>query len=606
MVRRTTLRAAAGLLLSLLALPVGAAHAGNWLKPVPLNLSTGAAPSVALDANGNAVVTWQTHPGGTPAGIVVQGAHHLFGPTGFSELPDFSTDTTTGHGNGSALVVTNRLGNGLVVWVNDLGGGTQQIQMRTIVPGGAVGAIQTVPSAGALGGRSNPAAAINDNGDAVVAWQHGTAIEAITRQGLGGLFTNVTTPDQLDAASNTAPSVAIDGAGNSIVVWQAVAAIDAKRHPAGGSWTASPDSIATGGHLYTSPAIAANPSGQMVVAYLDNGTSVAATSGTVSGGWGATPAVTTLSSSSVNHGPSVNVDDTGGAAVGWSTATAVQVSLRPAGGSFPAPAGALSVSPVPVTPNSIALAGNGHGALIVSWWSFETSVMQNVVRAAVKPAGAAAFGASQIVSDPTTYSSVPVIALDQNGDGVVGFSLGATPAGTAVAVYDGAGPVLGSATGPATVKQGASAAFSVPQPTDAFSAVASVSWSFGDGATAKGTQVSHAFGRAGTFTVKVTATDAAGNASSASRTVTVTPTAPPPLRCRVPKLKGKTLGQAKTLLRRAHCALGKVSKPKPPKHRKLRQLIVSRTSPGAGAVRAAGAKVALTLAEAPKPKKHKK
>ena len=75
----------------------------------------------------------------------------------------------------------------------------------------------------------------------------------------------------------------------------------------------------------------------------------------------------------------------------------------------------------------------------------------------------------------------------------------------------------------------------------------------------------------------------------------------------MPKLKGKTLSQATTALRKANCALGNVTKPKKPKHRKLRKLIVSRSNPGAGSVRARGTKVALTLVEAPKPKpKHKK
>ena len=38
-----------------------------------------------------------------------------------------------------------------------------------------------------------------------------------------------------------------------------------------------------------------------------------------------------------------------------------------------------------------------------------------------------------------------------------------------------------------------------------------LAWSFGDGATATGGAVSHAFGSAGAFNVTVTATDAAGN-----------------------------------------------------------------------------------------------
>jgi hypothetical protein len=73
---------------------------------------------------------------------------------------------------------------------------------------------------------------------------------------------------------------------------------------------------------------------------------------------------------------------------------------------------------------------------------------------------------------------------------------------------------------------------------------------------------------------------------------------PPPAAasCLVPKLKGKTLAQARTLLRKAHCKLGKVTKPKLKKHHKQPPLVVSSTKPGARTKLANGAKVAVTLA----------
>ncbi len=61
--------------------------------------------------------------------------------------------------------------------------------------------------------------------------------------------------------------------------------------------------------------------------------------------------------------------------------------------------------------------------------------------------------------------------------------------------------------------------------------------------------------------------------------------------CVVPKLKGKTLSQARTLLGKAHCSLGKVSKPKS-KHQKL---VVGSTKPHAGTKLSHGAKVVVTL-----------
>lgn len=81
-----------------------------------------------------------------------------------------------------------------------------------------------------------------------------------------------------------------------------------------------------------------------------------------------------------------------------------------------------------------------------------------------------------------------------------------------------------------------------------------------------------------------------------------TPPPPPPVTCKVPKLVGKTLAQAKAALRAASCTLGKVTKPRKAKGK----LIVKSSQPGAGAVRAERAKVNLKLGPKPKKKAQKK
>lgn len=69
--------------------------------------------------------------------------------------------------------------------------------------------------------------------------------------------------------------------------------------------------------------------------------------------------------------------------------------------------------------------------------------------------------------------------------------------------------------------------------------------------------------------------------------------APPGARCVVPNLKGKTLAKARSALAAAHCALGKVRRPK---GAKLSHLRVRSFSPAAGSTLPAGSKVALKLA----------
>jgi hypothetical protein len=106
-----------------------------------------------------------------------------------------------------------------------------------------------------------------------------------------------------------------------------------------------------------------------------------------------------------------------------------------------------------------------------------------------------------------------------------------------------------------------------------------------------------------TASFSATATDAAGNTSSCSAPISygrlhVDP--PPDVRCIVPKLSGKTLVRAKAALTAAGCKLGTVHKPKRPKGKKRRPLVVKSSNPQAGA-RLAAEKVDLTLG--PKPRK---
>jgi PKD domain len=585
----------------------GVASAAAWQAPVALNISATSAakqPSVGIDGVGNTIATWQTDP--AVGNNVIQGTRHLFGGFGFTQLPDVANDP--GFNDIDAITVVNRAGQGFVAWVHDLNSmGNQQVEMSTVSPGGIISGIVT-PISTPSGNYTHLTGAIDAAGDAVIAWTHNSnATEVITRQGLAGAFT---AQQSLDSAATGGPSVAIDSGGNALAIWPTNALAGALRyshHPAGGSWALNQD-VFTGGHTYTEQALSGDPTGQVVVAYQDafvGGPDVGAASGTITGGFG-TPQVLSAAPISNLHGPGVNVDDVGTAVVGWTTATAVQYSSRPNGASFPPPGGVQSITPVPVGPANFELAGNGRGDVIAAWYGFETGPMHNVARAAVKPAGASAFGASQIISDTHQDTYDEVMALDQNGDAVVGLPLGSSggPLGVEAAAYDASPPVLGNLSGPTRIARGARGSFSTSA-TDAFSPF-SFSWSFGDGsAAAAGASVSHTFTRAGTFTVRVTATDTAGNSSAKQITVTVT-SPPPPPNCRVPKLKGKTLSQAKTLLRRAHCRLGRVHKPRKPKHRKLRKLIVASSSPRAGRVRPNGTKVSLTLKEAPKPKpRHK-
>ena len=165
--RPMTARAAVMALLALLLVLPGTAAAAAWLSPVHFGGTTGAAPSPAVDASGNAIVGWQA---GTPS--VIQAARHAFGTPGFAALPNLSP--TAAFDAMTPVVVVSRSGNGLAAWVQTTGPmpNDKEVDIVALLPNGTTGGLTKVGSAGT--NPSNITAAINANGDAVVAWQQGT------------------------------------------------------------------------------------------------------------------------------------------------------------------------------------------------------------------------------------------------------------------------------------------------------------------------------------------------------------------------------------------------------------------------------------------------
>lgn len=104
-----------------------------------------------------------------------------------------------------------------------------------------------------------------------------------------------------------------------------------------------------------------------------------------------------------------------------------------------------------------------------------------------------------------------------------------------------------------------------------------------------------------TAAFSVTATDAAGNTSACSAPISYTRLKVPTPACVVPELKGKSLRQARTALRAAHCSVGEVRKPKRKKGKKLGPLVVKSSKPSAGKTLEVGSEVDLRLG--PKPQK---
>jgi hypothetical protein len=115
------------------------------------------------------------------------------------------------------------------------------------------------------------------------------------------------------------------------------------------------------------------------------------------------------------------------------------------------------------------------------------------------------------------------IAADGDGNALTAWK---EPTGVFTAGFDGGGPRFDSFSVPATGTAGATLPFSATA-DDNWSGLSRIEWGFGDGGSAVGGDVSHAYAAPGGFTATATAVDGVDNRTQASGPVAVTAAATP-------------------------------------------------------------------------------
>jgi hypothetical protein len=161
----------------------------------------------------------------------------------------------------------------------------------------------------------------------------------------------------------------------------------------------------------------------------------------------------------------------------------------------------------------------------MAWIAKEPPAGTAALNAVVRPPGGSAGAATTISGDLNQNVSSPALRADGVGGALAAFVRPDDAANRIwVAQYDANPPSVTSLDGPPSPVAGVAATYTAAAVDDWSGA--SLHWDFGDGATADGTSVTHAFADAGARTITVTATDGAGNQASRSLAVTVVP--PPP------------------------------------------------------------------------------
>lgn len=136
-----------------------------------------------------------------------------------------------------------------------------------------------------------------------------------------------------------------------------------------------------------------------------------------------------------------------------------------------------------------------------------------------RPARGRPFQGPFPIASASTISSARM-AMDRFGSLAAVWVQSGTPVNKVMlGGLDAAGPTLSGLSIPGRLRVGRSGAVNVRAADP--SGVAKVTWSFGDGKSATGAASKHKFTRPGRFTVKVVATDRAGQQSKSSRVVVV-------------------------------------------------------------------------------------
>jgi hypothetical protein len=149
-----------------------------------------------------------------------------------------------------------------------------------------------------------------------------------------------------------------------------------------------------------------------------------------------------------------------------------------------------------------------------------------VVKGSLRPAGGPFGPSAPLPLDAPKIPSVNDVQLAGNGIGDAAAVTVRMGAYLILDRYDGTPPRLDGFSAPASLTPGQSGQFTVDA-TDALTSATSPVWDFGDGTTAAGASVGHAYAAPGTYKVAVSSTDSVGNVGTRAATVVVA--APPPL-----------------------------------------------------------------------------
>jgi hypothetical protein len=480
-------------------------------------------PQVAVDSSGNAIAVWAAHPGGTD---LVQASVRPAATGAWLPPVDLSPP---GRVNGPPHLAVNSRGDAVAVW-QQLSSGEYVARASVRVASSGVWQMPVDLSApaGSYGGLD---VAVNAAGDAVAVWsRQGSNAELIVQASIRPSATGTWAPPadlSLPGGMAAEPHVAIDAAGNILAVWSRRGTAgnsliqSAVHHGFGNGWRSAVN-VSKDGQDAGTPRVALDGSGNAVATWTRcNGSNwivQASTRPALLDAW--TAAVDLSQSGHDADQTRLAVNARGDVVVGWKrsdgTNTIAQAAIGSTGSGLWGPPIDLSAPGANAETPEVAI---GPGGDAIAMWQ-RSLALKWVVQASVR---AASSGVWQPALDLTAPADdfEPQVAVDPGVNAVAVWGRLDGSTGTVQATrLPAAAPSLDALAVPTAGVASQAIPFAVV-PVDVWGPLPLARWSFGDGATATGNSVTHAFARAGQYVVSVSVANALGNQTTESRAVDI-------------------------------------------------------------------------------------
>jgi PKD domain len=528
----------AGALVAALALAGVAGAAPTWTGPVELSPAERVvAPDLALNAAGDAVVVWNREEGevcadapDNPACVhVVEAISRLPGSGAWQPAVELARP---GVGSGPRVAV-DPVGNAVVVWSHDIG--EPRVLQASYRRGRGGPWDFPIDLSDERFRAGTQQIGFDASGNAIAAWarfgDNGRVVQAAVRPRDSGIWGSPVDVSPRDASVVGAPGLAVGPGGQAVLAW-VLASGAVQSSVWTGGWQA-PVELGTGAAADVRVATAASGDAVAVWSTVRVGTRVLQAAFRPRGAaW--QPAVDVAATGRGDPPtPDVALDPDGNAHAVWvggSGAARLHASTRLRASSAWSPP--VAVSPPNRGANEPRIALDATGNAVVAWTDPE-----GATRAAIKPASGPWQPAGEL-SGPNARTGGVRVDMGRIGAALAVWSR-FEPRRVRVEASDlgGGGPVVGDLLVPARVAAGVPVTMTVGVWPWAAPLTGEPAWSFGDGTSARGPSVRHAYSRAESYTVVVTQADATGASSSASAAIVVS--ARPVANVRRPSIQGR-------------------------------------------------------------------